>query len=227
MTKEHWSEVKAREVTEHCRKHADELPDEIVVASGASTSGRLHVGNARDVLTADAVARVLRERYHEDVRVVWISDDVDPLRRIPRDLDGRLSEDYLGVPYKAIPVGDEPYSDRWARNFVEELREFGAEVEWISSAELYTDNGFVKLVREVVNDYYGGGGRLASVLERFGLEDARVYMPVCEECGRIATTRVVDVDGWRIEYVCEGRHEIGAPSWKDVGTVESSTSGNR
>ncbi|WP_456435133.1 lysine--tRNA ligase [Methanopyrus sp.] len=209
MTKEHWSEIKAREVIEHCQEHADELQDEIVVASGASTSGRLHVGNARDVLTADAVARVLRERYHEDVRVVWVSDDVDPLRRIPRDLDGKLSEDYLGMPYKAIPVGDEPYSDRWARNFVEELREFGVEVDWISSAELYTDSSFAKLVREVVNDYYGGGRRLASVLERFGLEDARVYMPVCEECCRIATTRVVDVDGWRVEYVCEGQHEIG------------------
>jgi lysyl-tRNA synthetase class 1 len=203
--KRHWAEVKAREVEEHLERHGLESA---VVASGASTSGRLHIGNARDVLTADAVARVLEDRGH-DVRVIWVSDDVDPLRRIPRDLEGELDERYLGVPYKAIPIEDgTPYSDHWAARFVRELREFGVDVEWVSSAELYMEEGFAELVRRAVRDYYENG-RLGSIFRRFGLKEARVYMPICERCGRIATTRVKSVDGWEIEYACEGRHRVG------------------
>jgi len=207
LSKPHWSEVKADEVERHVEEHRDELPDEIVVASGASTSGRLHVGNARDVFTADAVARVLEDRGH-DVRLVWVSDDVDPLRRIPRDLEDVLDEDMLGVPYKGIPLDGEPFSDVWASRFVEELEGFGVDVEWVSSAELYMDRGFAEMVRKVLEDWKRGGV-VEEVFSRFGLETSRIYMPVCEECGRIATTRVVDVDGWKVVYRCEGEHEIG------------------
>ncbi len=207
MSKPHWSELKADEVERHFERNREKLPGKIVVASGASTSGRLHVGNARDVFTADAVARVLEGRGH-DVELVWVSDDVDPLRRIPRDLETVLDEDVLGVPYKAIPLDGEPFSDVWASEFVEELESYGVDVRWVSSAELYTDRGFVRMVRRVLEDWKEGGV-VEEVFSEFGLEMSRIYMPVCEECGRIATTEVVDVDGWKVVYKCEGRHEIG------------------
>ncbi len=45
-----------------------------VVSSGISPSGEIHVGNMREVLTADAVYRALKERRHP-VRFNYVADN--------------------------------------------------------------------------------------------------------------------------------------------------------
>ena len=72
---------------------ADEAADQILlrpgphrISTGISPSGPIHVGNLRETLTGDAVARVLRERGAE-VRLEFVADDFDPLRRVYPFLD--------------------------------------------------------------------------------------------------------------------------------------------
>src|SRR5204863_6339609 len=65
------------------------------ISTGISPSGPIHVGNLRETLTGDAIARVLRERLttsagsglSKEVRLEFVADDFDPLRRVYPFLD--------------------------------------------------------------------------------------------------------------------------------------------
>src|SRR5262245_7675040 len=72
------------------------------ISTGISPSGPIHVGNLRETLTGDAIARVLRERG-ADVRLEFVADDFDPLRRVYPFLDAKVYEPLIGRPLSEIP----------------------------------------------------------------------------------------------------------------------------
>jgi lysyl-tRNA synthetase class 1 len=63
----------------------------ITVAAGITPSGVVHVGNFREVMTVDLVARALRDRG-ADVRFIYSWDDFDVFRKVPQ---GRAQQDML------------------------------------------------------------------------------------------------------------------------------------
>ena len=54
----------------------------ITVAAGITPSGVVHVGNFREVMTVDLVARALRDRGAA-VRFIYSWDDFDVFRKVP------------------------------------------------------------------------------------------------------------------------------------------------
>ena len=74
-----------------------------LIASGISPSGRIHVGNAREVVTADIINRVLKERGI-DTKFIFIADDYEPLRKVYPFLDEEIFEQYVGTPISEIPA---------------------------------------------------------------------------------------------------------------------------
>ena len=75
----HWADIAARRVV---AAHPDRLP--IVVAAGITPSGVVHVGNFREVMTVDLVARALRDQ-DVPVRFIYSWDDFDVFRKVPAD----------------------------------------------------------------------------------------------------------------------------------------------
>jgi lysyl-tRNA synthetase class 1 len=73
----HWADHAARSTAE---KHPD--LEVIVVAAGITPSGTVHVGNFREVITVDLVARALRDRGNQ-VRFIYSWDDFDVFRKVP------------------------------------------------------------------------------------------------------------------------------------------------
>src|SRR3546814_16981052 len=63
-------------------RHAGEAATKITVASGASPSGPIHLGNLREFLTVHFVAEELRGRGL-DVRHLQSWDDYDRFRTVP------------------------------------------------------------------------------------------------------------------------------------------------
>ena len=65
-----------------------------------------------------------------DVELIWVADDSDPFRKVPRGME--VLKDYLGYPVKDIP---DPYGchknfvDHFVSKFVEELSSFGVKPE--------------------------------------------------------------------------------------------------
>ena len=79
----HWADIAARKVlVAHPREKGDDRP--IVCAAGITPSGVVHIGNFREVMTVDLVARALRDQGIA-VRFIYSWDDFDVFRKVPKD----------------------------------------------------------------------------------------------------------------------------------------------
>ncbi len=205
---------------------ADEVearsPDEPIVVKGAvSPSGIPHVGNLNEILRGHFVAEVLRERGHE-VRQVFVADDRDALRKLPRrladadwelvelgDVDAGALGRSLGVPYSDIPdpFGDchDSYGDHFTDLLRESARMVGVPLEVVSTTDRYESGGFDGVVRETLEKR----DRARAVLADFQdtVDETYVpFMPNCASCGRQLTTVVtaVDLEEGTVGYECVG-----------------------
>lgn len=194
----HWADRIAKKLAKKSKEQ--------VIASGISISGHLHIGHSNEVLISDAVKRAL-ERIGVSAEVVWYADDFDPLRRIPWPLSEGDYEDYLGVPYADIPSPDPEYGsfvDFFERPFLDTLEDFGVDPDVYSSAEVYESGQLTGQIRTALES----AEEIRQILNKYRSnslpEDWLPFDPICEKCGRIATTRAYDWDGDYVYYSCEG-----------------------
>lgn len=72
--------------------------DTYTCASGITPSGTVHIGNFREIITVDLVARALRDRG-KNVRFIYSWDDYDVFRKVPANMPApELLEKYLRFP---------------------------------------------------------------------------------------------------------------------------------
>ncbi|MEU1309844.1 lysine--tRNA ligase [Streptomyces cinnamoneus] len=141
-TEADWVSRFADEVIAEGERRAPGKP--IVVASGLSPSGPIHLGNLREVMTPHLVADEIRRRGHECVHVLsW--DDYDRYRKVPAGIDPSWAE-HIGKPLTAVPAPPgSPYGS-WAEHFkaamIEALDELGIEYRGISQTEQYTSGAY-------------------------------------------------------------------------------------
>ncbi|MEN8655828.1 lysine--tRNA ligase [Streptomyces sp. 21So2-11] len=124
-------------------KHPGAAAPAIVVASGLSPSGPIHLGNLREVMTPHLVADELRRRGYE-VRHLISWDDYDRYRKVPAGIPG-IDEswaEHIGKPLTAVPAPAGSAYPNWAEHFkaamTEALVELGVEYDGISQTEQYT-----------------------------------------------------------------------------------------
>lgn len=115
----------------------------VTVASGASPSGPIHLGNLREFLTPHFVAEELRRRGVQ-VRHLHSWDDYDRFRKVPHGVPASWA-DHIGRPLVAVPDPWECHAN-WAEHFKaplqEALRELGVEMEEVSQAEMYRSGAY-------------------------------------------------------------------------------------
>src|SRR3989338_10698287 len=75
----HWADLAAENLIslENKKKY--------VCASGITPSGAVHIGNFREVITTDLVARALKDRKKQ-IRFIYSWDDYDVFRKIPKNM---------------------------------------------------------------------------------------------------------------------------------------------
>ncbi|QDQ16487.1 lysine--tRNA ligase [Streptomyces spectabilis] len=119
----------------------------IVVASGLSPSGPIHLGNLREVMTPHLVADEIRRRGHE-VRHLISWDDYDRYRKVPAGVPG-IDEswaEHIGKPLTSVPAPAGSPHPNWAEHFksamIASLRELGVEFDGISQTEQYTSGTY-------------------------------------------------------------------------------------
>src|SRR3989338_1959742 len=78
-----------------------EKPKELVVKTAASLSGVLHIGRLSDTIRNATVHRALLDAG-EKSKLIWVSDDMDPLRKIPQGVPPDF-EKYIGNPVSMVP----------------------------------------------------------------------------------------------------------------------------
>ncbi|MFJ5550976.1 lysine--tRNA ligase [Streptomyces sp. NPDC093225] len=141
-TETDWVSRFADEVIAEAERRAPGKP--IVVASGLSPSGPIHLGNLREVMTPHLVADEVRRRGYE-VRHLISWDDYDRYRKVPAGIPGVTEESHaqhIGRPLTSVPAPAGSAYPNWAEHFkaamVESLAELGVEYDPISQTEQYT-----------------------------------------------------------------------------------------
>ncbi|GAA2972382.1 lysine--tRNA ligase [Streptomyces enissocaesilis] len=128
-------------------KHDGAAAPVVVVASGLSPSGPIHLGNLREVMTPHLVADEIRRRGYE-VRHLISWDDYDRYRKVPAGVAGvdESWAEHIGKPLTSVPAPAGSAYPNWAEHFkaamTEALAELGVEYDGISQTEQYTSGAY-------------------------------------------------------------------------------------
>ncbi|MGW0573945.1 lysine--tRNA ligase [Streptomyces tauricus] len=145
----------------------------IVVASGLSPSGPIHLGNLREVMTPHLVADEIRRRGHE-VRHLISWDDYDRYRKVPNGVPGVDASwaEHIGRPLTSVPAPAGSAYPNWAEHFkaamVDALAELGVEFDGISQTEQYTSGVY----REQVLHAMKHRGDIDAILDQYRTKKA-------------------------------------------------------
>nr|WP_223185372.1 lysine--tRNA ligase [Streptomyces sp. CBMA152] len=172
-TETDWVSRFADEVIENSERRAPGKP--VVVASGLSPSGPIHLGNLREVMTPHLVADEIRRRGHE-VRHLISWDDYDRYRKVPGGVPGvdESWAEHIGRPLTSVPAPVGSAYPNWAEHFkaamTEALAELGVEYDGISQTAQYTSGVY----REQVLHAMKHRGDIDAILEQYRTKKAPV-----------------------------------------------------
>jgi lysyl-tRNA synthetase class 1 len=140
-----WVSRFADEVIASSERRAPGKP--VVVASGLSPSGPIHLGNLREVMTPHLVADEIRRRGYE-VRHLISWDDYDRYRKVPAGVPG-IDEswaEHIGKPLTSVPAPRGSSYPNWAEHFkaamTASLADLGVEFDGISQTAQYTSGAY-------------------------------------------------------------------------------------
>ena len=193
----HWVDVIAEDLLKTNKDH--------VLASGTSISGVIHIGNAGDVIMAEAIARAIKEKGGK-ARLVWIMDDVDPLGKIPIQVQQDFKI-YIGRPLSDVPSPDgklASYPAFFAKDFLGELKQIGVTPDVLSGRQMYKDGLYDINAKKALDK----SDAIKKILKEIsGSERAPDWMPfdpICEKCGKIAPTQAYAFIDGKVKYKCIG-----------------------
>jgi lysyl-tRNA synthetase class 1 len=161
-TEDDWVSRLADQVIAAADRRAPGKP--VVVASGLSPSGPIHLGNLREVMTPHLVADEIRRRGVECVHILsW--DDYDRFRRVPAGIDPSWSR-HIGKPLTSVPAPEGSPYPNWAEHFkapmIDAAGRLGIEFLGISQTERYTSGAYTAQVLLAMRER----ARIDAVLER-------------------------------------------------------------
>lgn len=194
----HWADEAADRILERPGPHR--------ISTGISPSGPIHVGNLRETLTGDAVARVLRERG-ADVRLDFVADDFDPLRRVYPFLDPATYSPLVGRPLSRIPCpcgGHESYGDHFLLPYLGTLGRLAIVLHLEKGSDLYASGRMNPAITRALERR----DVIASILEELTGKKAEEgwspFNPLCPACGRITHARVLGFSArdHTVDYAC-------------------------
>lgn len=179
---------------------------------GIAASGLPHIGSLSDAARSFAVTLALKEQGYNS-ELIAFADDKDGLRKVPAGMPDSLGK-HLGQPVTDIPDTygcHKSYGEHMAFLLREALDECGIEYKFMSSAEIYKRGLFNDEIRAILLN----AKRIGEIVkEEVGQEkflETLPYFAVCENCGRIYTTKVYDFEPKmnKVLYACEGMEVKG------------------
>lgn len=193
----HWADVVASEALKRGNKH--------IVASGITPSGNIHIGNMREVVTADAAYRALLDAGCE-AELLYIADTYDPLRKVYPFLDDRYRA-HVGKPLSEIPCpcGNHPnYAQHFLDPFFRSLHRLGIHPAVHRADELYKAGAYAGAIRTALVKRDEIARIIEEVSQRTLEPDWNPFNPLCNECKRLTTTKVTgfSLEAGTVDYAC-------------------------
>ena len=135
----HWADVIAEKL-EKSGPHT--------IATGITPSGPVHIGNMREVMTAEAVYRALLDRGVE-AKLIYIADTYDRLRRLYPFLPESFTE-HIGKPLSDIPCPlgcCASYADHFLNPFLKSMERLGIKPQVYRADVLYKEGKYNEAIK--------------------------------------------------------------------------------
>jgi len=196
----HWSEWLAERVIE-------EKKEPYVITGGMTTSGPSHYGTLCELLFPQAIKTALEKRGKR-ITYYFIADILDAFDSVPVAMEEFKSqlEPYLGKPLCNVPdpTGkSKSFGDHYLDEARELMKKFGISCQVIRVNEYYEQGKFDEWARFYLKNEKEAKRIVEETSGKQEKKDWFPLMPICENCGRIATTRVLSHDGETYEYICD------------------------
>ncbi len=183
-------------------------PDVYTVKTSASLSGVLHIGRLSDSIRGDSVFRALKDKGVK-ARLIWVAEDMDPLRKIPKGVPKEF-EQYIGMPVTKVPDPfgcHDNYAEHFKDEYMKDIKKFlHGDVEIYSMSEEYKKGTFKPFIKKAVEH----AEEIRQILNKYRdnklPEGWSPWKPICKKCGKLETTKVLDVKNGKVHYVCEDYH---------------------
>jgi len=177
-------------------------------ASGITPSGTVHIGNFREIISVELVARALRD-MDKNVRFIYSWDDYDVFRKVPANMPKQEElKNYLRFPITMVPdpwERESSYARHHEVNVENTLPKVGIFPEYIYQAERYRSSHYSQGIRKALEKREA----LKNILDKFRDEEHKIqgeWWPVsvfCEKCNK-DETEIESWDGeWGLSYRCK------------------------
>ncbi|MDY0266558.1 MAG: lysine--tRNA ligase [Methanimicrococcus sp.] len=194
----HWADVVAEEAISKNKKN--------VISTGITPSGHIHIGNMREVLTADAVFCAIKD-MGETPDFYYIADNYDPLRKVYPFLKEEEYAQHVGRPISEIPCpcgGHKSYADHFLEPFIAAMETLGIRPNVLKTDELYKAGKFVDAIKTALKNR----DKIARILEEVSgkevADDWSPFNPICGGCKRINSAKVTGFseENETVSYSC-------------------------
>ena len=212
---------------------ADQVADSVIkergskkkytCAAGITPSGTIHIGNFREVITVDLVARALKSKG-KNVRFIYSWDNYDRFRKVPANMPNpNLLKKYLFQPVVDVPdtTGKyKNYAEHLEKEFEKYLPKVGIKPHFIYQSKMYRAKKYAEQIKEALLDRR----KIAVILNKYRKEPLlEHWYPVgvfCETCNT-DETKVIDYDNnYTLTYVCRCEDKTKTTNFKKQGNVK-------
>ena len=197
----HWSEQLAQEII-------SEKKEPYVISGGLTTSGPTHLGTICELLFPQGIVDSMRYKG-KAAKYYFVADIYDAFDSVPKVFEQYKAqlEPHLGKPLTDVPDPEgchASFGDHFLADAVLAAECFGIKPEFIRATDLYAKGAFDKYAKLFLNEE----AKVKGIVAKSSLRDElpewwSPIMPVCEKCGRIATTRITFHTGDEYEYSCD------------------------
>ena len=198
----HWADQAARRII--AEKGEKEL---YTVAAGITPSGVVHLGNFREIITADLVRRALADAG-KNVRFIYSWDNYDVFRKVPVNMpDQDLLAKYLRMPITEVPdtmaCKHNSYAEHNEKEAEEPLPIVDIHPEFLRQAVKYQNCAYAGQIRTAMKHR----GIIKEILDKYREEPLEYgWYPAsifCEKCKKDTTDITSYDEEYMISYNCE------------------------
>ena len=198
----HWADKIVEDIESRLKDKIEAGP--LTIRDEKTASGSVHVGAMRGVALHGILSNILKEHGIENTFLYEIND-FDAFDTVPKGVPEDFKE-HLGKPLFAVPnpIGKEGnYAEHFGTEFARVIEATGFTPEFYSSSEEYLAGKYNEVIRTALDNWEKIGEINKEVS---GSERTLTQLPImmiCEQCGKVATTRGISFDGKEVTYACD------------------------
>lgn len=195
----HWADKVAKEIIDS-GKYKPYWVDDMKTPSGFA-----HIGSMLGPIIHSSLYRALKDAGQE-VALTYVFNDFDAADEFPPEFKEKLS-DHFGEPLKTVPSPDPRFkslSDLLINDLKLSLETLGFEAKYLYSWDMYHQGKFDEVIREALD----GGEKIQEIYQKVSGSNKKEqgwlpFQVICENCGKLGTTKVTAWDGEKVTYKCE------------------------